>query len=104
MLTAGTRLNYRLGGDRFYRYKPFIQGLVGAAHGFNSAFPDKAGFIHPTANSAAVLLGVGIDIKYRRLLSFRAFQFDYGYTRLPNAASNDQNLFRISAGVTVHLF
>lgn len=104
MLTAGTRLNYRLGGDRFYRYKPFIQGLVGAARGFNSAFPDKAGFIHPTANSVALLIGVGFDVKYRRLLSFRAFQFDYGYTRLPNGSSNDQNLFRISSGVTVHLF
>ena len=43
-------------------------------------------------------------MKYRRLLSFRAFQFDYGYTRLPNGSSNDQNLFRISSGVTVHLF
>ena len=27
-----------------HRFKPFVQGLVGFAHGFDSAFPDKAGF------------------------------------------------------------
>jgi outer membrane immunogenic protein len=103
MITAGTRLNYRIGGDRFYYFKPFVQGLVGAAHGFDSAFPDKAGFIQPTANSFALLVGVGLDYKYRRHLSFRVIQADYGYTRLPNAAGNDQNLLRISTGITIHL-
>ena len=104
MFTAGTRLNYRIGGDRFYYFKPFVQGLLGEAHGFHSAFPDKQGFIHPTANSFALLVGVGLDYKFRRLLSFRVIQADYGYTRLPNAAGNDQNLVRISTGITVHLF
>jgi outer membrane immunogenic protein len=104
MFTAGTRLNYKIGGERFYYFKPFVQGLVGAAHGFDSAFPDKAGFIQPTANSFALLVGIGIDYKYRRRLSFRVIQADYGYTRLPNAAGNDQNLLRISSGITVHLF
>ena len=104
MVTAGTRLNYRIGGDRFYYFKPFVQGLVGMAHGFDSAFPDKAGFIQPTANSFALLVGIGLDYKYRRHLSFRAIQADYGYTRLPNAAGNSQNLLRISTGVTIHLW
>jgi hypothetical protein len=104
MATGGIRLNYRIGGDRFYYFKPFAQALAGAAHGFHSAFPDKNGFIQPTANSLAILAGIGVDYKFRRRLSFRLIQADYGYTRLPNAASNDQNLFRISAGITVHLF
>jgi hypothetical protein len=104
MYTGGERLNFRIGGDRFYYFKPFVQGLAGVAHGFHSAFPDKDGFIHPTANSFALLVGVGLDYKYRRHLSFRVIQADYGYTRLPNAASNDQNLLRISTGITVHLF
>jgi outer membrane immunogenic protein len=102
MVTAGTRLNYRIGGARFYYFKPFVQGLIGAAHGFDSAFPNKAGFIQPTANSVALLVGIGLDYKYRRHLSFRVIQADYGYTRLPNNASNDQNLLRISTGITYH--
>jgi hypothetical protein len=102
MVTAGTRLNYRIGGVRFYYFKPFVQGLIGAAHGFDSAFPNKAGFIQPTANSIALLVGIGLDYKYRRHLSFRVIQADYGYTRLPNNASNDQNLLRISTGITYH--
>jgi outer membrane immunogenic protein len=109
MVTAGMRLNFRFGHQRqdgfdtFYRYKPFVQGLAGFAHGFDSAFPDKAGFIQPTANSFAFLVGAGLDVKYRKHLSFRAIQADYGYTRLPNLAGNDQNLFRISTGITIHL-
>jgi hypothetical protein len=108
MMTAGERLNFRFGHlredgfDTFYRYKPFIQGLAGFAHGLNSAFPDKAGFIQPTANSLALLVGVGLDVKYRKHLSFRAIQADYGYTRLPNLASNQQNLLRISTGIIIH--
>jgi len=104
MGTAGVRLNYRVGGDRFYYFKPFVQVLAGAAHGFHSAFPDKSGFIQPTANSFAILAGIGLDYKYRRRLSFRVIQADYGYTRLPNTAGNDQNLLRISTGITVHLW
>lgn len=103
LVTAGTRLNYRIGGDRFHYLKPFVQGLIGGAHGFDSAFPNKAGLIQPTANSIAVLVGVGLDYKFRRHLSFRVIQADYGYTRLPNHASNDQNLLRISTGITIHL-
>jgi outer membrane immunogenic protein len=104
MATGGVRLNYRIGGDRFYYFKPFVQALAGAAHGFHSAFPDKNGFIQPTANSIAILAGIGVDYKFRRHLSFRLAQADYGYTRLPNGASNDQNLLRISTGITVHLW
>lgn len=109
MVTGGMRLNFRFGQqrqdgfDRFYRYKPFVQGLAGFAHGFDSAFPDKAGFIQPTANSFAFLVGAGLDVKYRKHLSFRAIQADYGYTRLPNLAGNDQNLFRLSTGITIHI-
>src|ERR1700689_4350688 len=73
------------------------------AHGFVSAFPDKAGFIQPSANSFALLAGIGVDYKYRRHLSFRLIQADYGYTRRPNLAGNDPNLLRISSGITIHL-
>ncbi len=109
MVTAGTRLNFRFGHQRsdgwdtYHNLKPFVQGLVGYAHGFDSAFPDKAGFIQSSANSFALLAGIGMDYKYRRHLSFRVIQADYGYTRLPNLAGNDQNLLRISSGITIHL-
>jgi hypothetical protein len=103
MATGGIRLNYRVGADRMYRLKPFMQGLVGAAHGFDSAFPNKSGYIQPTANSLALLAGVGVDYKFRRHLSFRVIQGDFGYTRLPNGVGNDQMLVRLSTGITVHL-
>jgi outer membrane immunogenic protein len=109
MVTGGTRLNVRMGHQRddgedtFHSLKPFVQGLVGFAHGFDSAFPDKSGFIQSSANSFALLAGIGLDYKYRRHLSFRVIQADYGYTRLPNLAGNDQNLLRISSGITIHL-
>jgi hypothetical protein len=109
MVTAGMRLNFRLGHQRedgwdtYHRIKPFAQGLVGFARGFDSAFPDKAGFIQSSANSLALLAGIGLDLKYRKHLSFRLIQADYGYTRLPNLAGNDQNLLRISTGITIHL-
>jgi outer membrane immunogenic protein len=109
MVTAGERLNFRFGHQRddgwdsYHNFKPFVQGLAGFAHGFDSAFPDKAGFIQPSANSLALLVGIGVDYKYRRHLSFRLIQADYGYTRLPNLAGNDQNLLRISSGITIHL-
>ena len=103
MATGGIRLNYRVGADRFYRLKPFMQGLVGVAHGFDSTFLNKAGYIQPTANSIALLAGVGVDYKFRRHLSFRVIQGDFGYTRLPNSVGNDQMLVRLSTGITVHL-
>jgi outer membrane immunogenic protein len=109
MATGGMRLNFRMGHkredgeDTFHNLKPFVQGLAGFAHGFDSAFPDKSGFIQPSANSFALLAGIGLDYKYRRHLSFRVIQADYGYTRLPNLAGNDQNLLRISSGITIHL-
>jgi hypothetical protein len=110
MATAGMRLNFRLGHQRpdgwdsFHNAKPFVQAMAGFAHGFDSAFPDKQGFIQSSANSFALLAGIGLDYKYRRHLSFRVIQADYGYTRLPNLAGNDQNLLRISSGITVHLW
>jgi outer membrane immunogenic protein len=109
MATGGVRLNFRLGHQRvdgfdtYHNLKPFVQGLVGFAHGFDSAFPSKSGFIQPTANSVAFLGGIGLDYKYHKHLSFRVIQADYGYTRLPNLAANDQNLLRISSGITIHL-
>jgi hypothetical protein len=109
MVTAGERINFRMGHQRpdgfdtYHRIKPFAQALVGFAHGFDGAFPDKAGFIQPSASSLAVLVGIGVDVKYRKHLSFRAIQADYGYTRLPNLSGNDQNLLRISSGITIHL-
>jgi hypothetical protein len=103
MGTGGIRLNYRVGNDRLYKLKPFLQGLAGVAHGFDSAFPNKSGFIQPTANSFAILAGVGVDYKFRRHLSFRVIQGDFGYTQLPNGSKNDQMLVRLSTGITVHL-
>ena len=47
MVTGGMRVNFRMGHQRtdgwdtYHRIKPFAQGLVGFAHGFDGAFPNQ---------------------------------------------------------------
>jgi hypothetical protein len=66
-------------------------------------FPTRQGSFNLRLIPLALLMGIGLDYKYRTHLSFRVIQADYGYTRLPNLAGNDQNLLRISSGITIHL-
>jgi outer membrane immunogenic protein len=103
LATAGPRISYRIGGERFRRYTPFVQGLLGAAYGFDSTFPGKAGLVESSATSLALLAGGGVDVKFERHLSFRAIQVDYGRTRLPNNAGNQEKLLRVSTGIIFRL-
>ncbi len=79
--TAGPRFSHRFSGGRF---TPFVQGLVGSAHGFNGLFPNANGSLAGAANAMAVLAGGGLDLTMNRHLAIHAIQGDYLRTQLPN--------------------
>src|SRR5271168_3015518 len=99
-LTIGPRYSQHFAGKRIARYTPFVQGLVGGSRGFGSIFPTSSG-LAGSATSLAVLTGGGLDVRLNKYLALRPIQADYLMTRLPNNASNQQNLLRLGAGVVL---
>jgi outer membrane immunogenic protein len=99
--TVGPRLSHHFSGGKF---TPFVQGLAGAAHGFDGLFPGANGSASGAASSLAVLAGGGLDLKLNRHIAIRALQADYLRTQLPNAAGNQQNLLRLSAGIVLRVW
>ncbi|MHB1021316.1 MAG: hypothetical protein ACYC46_01765 [Acidobacteriaceae bacterium] len=104
-VTAGPRFSYHFAGDglsKLSRYTPFVQGLVGSAHGFDALFPNKAtGTATGAANGFAMLAGGGLDVTVNKYIAIRAVQADYMLTHLPNNASDQQHILRISAGIVL---
>jgi outer membrane immunogenic protein len=80
------------------RYAVFGQALVGEAHGMNSVFPNPAG-ANESANSLALYVGGGVNLRLKDHLALRAFEADWLRTQLPNATTNVQNNFRVGAGL-----
>jgi outer membrane immunogenic protein len=103
-VTAGPRYSFRFSGEKRSRYTPFVQGLVGSVHGFDSLFPSANGSAAGAANALAVLAGGGLDLTMNRHLAIHAIQADYLRTQLPNAAGNQQNLLRVSAGIVFRIW
>ncbi|MGC9293245.1 MAG: OmpA family protein, partial [Acidobacteriaceae bacterium] len=97
--TAGPRFTYPV----HRRYAPFVQALVGAAHGFDSYFPVSSGATG-AANGFAMLAGGGLDIRTKSWLAIRPIQADYFLTQLPNGSNDRQNNLRISAGLVLRLW
>jgi hypothetical protein len=100
-------------GPRYTYYKPigaehkrtiavFGQGLIGQAWGFNSYFPMASG-ARSDYISFALQVGGGVDIGVSRHFAIRAFQADWFRTEFPNADTNVQNNFRVTAGVVFRL-
>jgi hypothetical protein len=100
VFTVGPRLSHRFAGGRF---TPFVQGLIGTAHGFDGLFPGSGGSLSGAANARAVLAGGGLDLTINRHIAIRAIQADYLRTQLPNGQSNEQNLLRLGAGVVLRI-
>jgi outer membrane immunogenic protein len=98
-VTAGPRFTFRVPHDHESRYAPFVQGLVGAAHGFDGQFPNGSGTLSSSATGLGALIGGGLDLLLSRHLAVRAFQVDYGLSHLPNNVNDSQNLLRVSAGL-----
>jgi outer membrane immunogenic protein len=98
--TVGPRFSHRFSGGRF---TPFVQGLVGAAHGFDGLFPGSSGSLAGAANARAVLAGGGLDLTINRHLAIRAIQADYLRTQLPNGQGDEQNLLHLGAGIVFRI-
>jgi len=101
--TGGPRYSYPLRWSHRTRITPFVQGLVGAVHGFDAPFPNGSGTASTSANALAIFVGGGVDIAVSRRFAVRAVQVDYGLNHLPNNADNSENLLRITTGVVLHI-
>jgi hypothetical protein len=80
------------------RYAVFGQALIGEANGMNSVFPNPAG-ANDSANSLALYVGGGVNLRLKDHLAMRAFEADWLRTQLPNATTNVQNNLRVGAGL-----
>jgi outer membrane immunogenic protein len=103
-VAAGPRYSLRFPGEKLSRYTPFVQGLVGTTHGFDSLFPNANGSAAGAASALTVLAGGGLDLTMNRHVAIHAIQADYLRTQLPNAAGNQQNLLRVSAGIVFRIW
>lgn len=82
------------------RYSVFAQGLGGEAWGMNSVFPNSAGAT-TTANSFAVKVGGGLNLRFTPHLVLRVLEADYLRTQLPNSSSNVQNNLQLCTGIVL---
>ena len=101
--TGGPRFSYPLRRSQRTRITPFVQGLVGAVHGFDAPFPNGSVTLTSSANALAVLVGGGVDIAVSHWFAIRAVQVDYGLNHLPNNANDSENLLRVATGVVFHI-
>jgi hypothetical protein len=101
--SSGTEISYLFGPRLSFRHgplQPFVQGLVGGDH-LSPALQAK--LLTPTANTFAMAIGGGLDLKASRHFAIRLAQVDYFLTRLnspiPANTSFNQNNFRYSGGI-----
>ncbi len=104
--TAGLTLTSFLVGPRYSwhrgnRVVPFGQLLLGGAHASGDLTPAASG-LAGSENAFAMTAGGGVDVKLASHLALRAVQVDYYLTRFDNGVNNQQNNFRISAGIVFH--
>lgn len=100
---GGPRFSHPFHTQSRTTFTPFVQGLVGAVHGFDAPFPNSSGSTSSSATALAVLVGGGLDVSFSPRIAVRPIQADYGLTHLPNNVNNSQNLLRLSAGVVFRL-
>src|ERR1700730_11706346 len=90
------------------KFRPFAEGLVGAAHSnvyknaFNAlTFTGVGGA--PSNNAFAAAAGVGFDIAVNRRVSIRPFEMDYLYTNFTDTLklTANQNSWRYLGGVVL---
>ena len=80
------------------RYDLFGQILIGDASGMNSTFPTSTGTV-TSANSVALYMGAGANIRLSPRLAVRAFEADWLYTQTPNGITGVQNSLRLGVGL-----
>jgi opacity protein-like surface antigen len=91
----GPRISFRHGP-----LQPYVQGLFGGYH-ISAALQQTLGT--STANTFAMAVGGGLDLKVTKHFAIRLAQVDYFLTRLnsplPTNAAFSQNNFRYSGGI-----
>ena len=98
LVTATFGPRYRWHADG--RVSIYGQGLLGEANGFRSLFPTPAG-AQTQANSLAVQVGGGVDLRLRKHVAVRALEASWLRTQLPNATNDIQNTLRLGAGIVL---
>lgn len=73
------------------------EGLLGEANGFHSLFPNPAG-AQSGANSMAVQVGGGLDLRLHAHVAIRAVEAAWVRTQLPNGTNNAQNTLKLGLG------
>jgi hypothetical protein len=91
--TLGPRYRWHSG----HKISIYGEALVGEAHGFDSTFPAPGGS-QSTANSFAVQLGGGVDLRLNHRFSVRLIDAGWLRTQLPNSTDTIQNTLRVGAG------
>jgi outer membrane immunogenic protein len=93
-LLAGPRYSWRHSNH----IEPFVQLLLGAAHGSGGLTPVASG-LPGSANAFALAAGGGIDVELARHWALRTVQVDYYLTHFANGVNDRQNNSRINAGL-----
>jgi hypothetical protein len=84
-----------------HRTQFFAEGLFGAVHAFDSAFPARTGTTS-SASGFSMQLGGGVNVSLRKGFSVRALEVDYVHTNLPNNEGDSQNDLRLAFGAAYH--
>jgi peptidoglycan-associated lipoprotein len=77
------------------RLAPYAQLLLGGSH----ASGTLAGTAGQSSNAFAFRAGGGLDVPLNGVLTLRAFQADYLFTRFPNQVNDRQNIVQLGAGL-----
>jgi outer membrane immunogenic protein len=93
---AGPRYRWTNAG----RFAPFVQLLLGGVYAGGSLAPGSSG-LAGSAGAFGMTAGGGLDIRFTRHTSLRAFESDYFLTRFDNGLNDRQGNLRIAAGVVV---
>jgi opacity protein-like surface antigen len=93
----GPRVSWR----KNEKVTPFGQLLLGGGHAGGTLYTSETSPLG-AQNSFAMTLGGGVDWKLHPSISVRLFQAEYLRTQFANGSNNQQNNFRLSAGVVFH--
>lgn len=83
------------------RYTPYVEFLLGGAHGSDSYFPTAIGGTS-SASSFAYSTGGGLDLNLTDRISLRAVDAQFLHTSFPNGANDVQRHLQIGAGLVFH--
>lgn len=101
---GGPRITYNRHGG----FSPFVQGLVGAAHGSETTTASGASLGTASKTVLAFTVGGGVDLNLTHRISVRVIQAEYFFTNFTSSASSGlyiphQNNVRVTFGFVFHL-